>query len=56
MSTTFFSWAFPAEPKAVSADVGALEDVESLLTQVAESHLLMSASRNNCKRPVSAHS
>ena len=47
MSTTYFTWAFPADPKDVPADVSALEDAEDLLTHVSERCLLMSASRNN---------
>jgi hypothetical protein len=47
MSSTYFSWAFPAEPKDVSADVSSLEDAGIFLAKVPEDRLLMSASRNN---------
>jgi hypothetical protein len=47
MSTTSFTWSFPAKPADLPANVGALEDVAGLLNQVSEAHLLMSASRNN---------
>ena len=47
MSTTYFSWAFPAKPEDVLDDVNALEDVDALLAQVSEGRLLASASRNN---------
>jgi hypothetical protein len=47
VSTTYFTWAFPAKAEDVSADMSAFEDVNPLLAKVSVDRLLMSASRNN---------
>lgn len=47
MSTTYFSWAFPASAERLVAEPDSLEEAGDLLVDVPQTNILMSASRNN---------